>query len=492
MKKLIIPKKSYFKKAYKLLFDSEIKLREKNYDYYHLNEKIYDCEDFQKLVLTEGPGKIVKISSGTSDRKAFPGYIEQSVADLKSNKYYRNYTSPNGYRLARRSLALMESSKLKDGIYSEKDICLTSGSTGAITIVFEYIKNKWPKGEVLIATPAYYLYKFAANYWNLKYREVFSFQNNSFKSVDEVIKKITSKTKLIVITQPLNPTGEIYTEKEIKKLTQIASRKGILLLIDELFFDLIFEKNKYKDSTVIASELNALDNIAVIRGYSKNKNLAAFRLGYLLSKNENLMIYAETISEVRQCFPVASNFAGIIILDAFIQSLDCLVNKNSNKPLSSLVNQLKKGFNFAESINNMSVKQLIAKYKEYKKYFKNIMNFYSNNFDIAQEILKDEIEISIPKKSAFNTFVKIKGLTDINFFDFCFNFYLTAGIETQIGPCYAFDQEKWEENPNLGFWMRITFARDTKQFKYGLKRFIEFKKLYLSNQDRFLKTGLYF
>lgn len=105
------------------------------------------------------------------------------------------------------------------------------------------------------------------------------------------------------------------------------------------------------------------------------------------------------------------------------------------------------------------------------------------------EILKDEIEITTPKEAAFNTFVKIKDMDNINFFDFCFNFYLTCGVETQIGPCFAFDQKIWQKDPMLGFWLRITFARDRKQMIDGLNNFIKFKKLYLNNKDKFLKTN---
>lgn len=490
MKSFSIPRKSYLQKGFKLLFESEIKLGEKSYDYYHLNEKIYDCEDFPKLLQLNGVNKIVKISSGTSDRKAYKGYITQSIADLKNNTYYRNYSSPKGNKLARRALAIMETYKLGNSEYfTLDDICLTSGSTGAITLVFEYLKNDFPDKEILIATPAYYVYKFAAKYWQLSFKEIFPIKRTTFKCIDELINNISDKTKLIVLTQPSNPSGEVYTPEELRRLLTIAKRKDILILVDELFFDLIFKAKNYFGTTTTASSIDALENLAIIRGYSKNKNLAAFRLGYLLSKNKKLMDFAEKSSEVRQCFPVASNNTGLIGLDAFIQSVGYL---SGDKPSLKLITKLKKEFNFIESINSKTDKQLLSIYKNYKKYSKKILDFYSTNYDIAMEILKGEIEIATPKEAAFNTFVKIKELDNINFFDFCFNFYLTCGVETQIGPCYAFDQKIWQRDPKLGFWLRISFARNRKQFIYGLRKFIEFKKLYLNNKNKFLETNLCF
>lgn len=489
---IIIPKKSYFKKAYQLLLDGEVQLRNKKYDYYHLNEKIYDADDFQNLLKTNNINSVIKMSSGTSDRKAFKGFLKQSSLDLRNNTYYRSYSSPKGNKTARKALAFMESLKLTgDQSFILEDICLTTGSTGAITIVFEYLKNECPNAEVLIATPSYYLYKFAAKYWGLSFKEVFPKKRQSLKCVEELISNVSNKTKLVVITQPTNPSGEVYTSQELKKLLSVAKKKDILVLIDELFFDLIFNPKNYLGITTIASSLNGLENIVVIRGYSKNKNLVAFRLGYLISKNKELMNFAEKSSEVRQCFPVASNNTGLIGLDAFIQSVDYLMSISKNNSLVKIVNQIKNNLEFVESVSSKSVKELFLIYKEYKKYSQKILDFYSKNFDIAQKLLQNVVEISMPKQAAFNTFVKIKGLENINYFDFCFNFYLTCGVETQIGPCYAFKQKMWEQDKKLGFWLRITFARDRKQFIQGLKKFIEFKKVYLNNQDKFLKTNVY-
>lgn len=488
--KIKIPTRKYFEEAKKLLYLGEVNLVRKKYDYYHVNEKIYDAEDFQTLLSSIGI-KPIKLSSGTSDRKAFPEFISQVIKDLQDDRYYRNYSSPKGNRIARKALALMENAKFKEKKYIEEDVCLTTGSTGAITLVFEYISKFFPNSEVLVAAPTYYLYKFSAEYWDLQVREVLSFKQESFKSINKIINNISVRTKLIVLAQPNNPTGEIYTPEELTRLINKAAEKNILVLIDELFFDLIFNKDGYQESDVIASRNNRLENIAIAKGYSKTKNLAAFRIGYLLSKNMQLMQFIEKASEQRQCFPVASNFTGLICFESFLRSVDYFI-EGKKSTISKAIKQLRVDFSFFEPLKEVSDKKLLNSYENYKKYYKDILAFYAENFDLLQPILNEDILIKLPKKSAFNTFVKIKNLENINFFDFCFNFYLTCGIETQIGPCYAFDQKSWEENPDLGFWLRITFARDRKQFISAMEKFKEFKKIYTSNPNKFLKTNLYF
>lgn len=489
-----IPNKQYFEQAKKLLYGGDVNLTEKKYDYYHVNEKIYDSEKFQQLLATNSIDQIIKISSGTSDRKAFSPYIKRAIKDLNRSNFYRNYTSAKGSINARRAIAIKESIKLKNNKnYTEIDICITEGSTGAITTVFEYIKTLYKDAQVLIASPAYYLYKFSAEYYNLPYKEIFTLKPSSSPtlSLEKVIQNITNKTKLIVITQPNNPTGEVYNNDEVKKLLDIAKKKDILIMADELFFDLLF-KDSCQNTDTIASEINALNNVVIIKGYSKTKNLAAFRIGYLLSKNNKLLDYAEKISEQRQCFAGAYNYTNVIILDSFIQSTNEIILKNGVQNIREVIKQVKKEFKFTNLIQEYTLQELLTLFNNYQIYTQKNLDFYSKNYDLSQDLLQNDLSIIIPKRSAFNTLVKIKGLEKVNYFDFCFNFYLTCGVETQIGPCYAFDQKTWENDSNLGFWLRLSFSRDKTLFLNGIRKLLEFKEIYLENPTKFLQTNLYF
>ena len=98
----------------------------------------------------------------------------------------------------------------------------------------------------------------------------------------------------------------------------------------------------------------------------------------------------------------------------------------------------------------------------------------------------------MPKKSAFNTFFKIPCLDSVNMFDFTLNLYIATGVKIEIGPCFGFDQKEWETNPSLGFWLRITFAKDKKILKEGILKFIKFAKKYKTNQKKWIATNLNF
>lgn len=487
-----IPDRSYFKKVEKILYGKDLDIKNKEYEFNAIRRKIYSNKNILEL-MSKNRVIISEISSGVSDRKAYRGYIEQAVNDLKSDKYYKNYYSSAGNPEARLALSILEGYKLSKNKYSPDDFCLTEGSTGAITMIFEYFKKYYQDREILIQSPNYYLYKFASNYYGLRLKELMPEINKkypSFISIDIVIKNITDKTKLIIITNPANPSGEAFDRKDLERLFLIAKEKNILILVDELFSELMFQPKKYVFSDTVASKIGTLNNLVVVKGFSKSKNLVGFRIGYLFSKNKELIESIALISQQRSSFSVASNFTGMITLDAFIQSIRYKIIYENLNDFKQIVKKVYKDFYKVESIKGRSVEDLTTEFERYQKYFSSIMKYYSQRFDDSIKILSKDLSFNFSKVSAFNTIVKINGLDKVNSFDFMLNCFLTTGLKTEIGPCFGFDQKVWDDK--LGFWLRLTFAKDKKLFKEGINRFIKFKRIFLQKQNLFLKTGLFF
>lgn len=494
MKPIItIPPQSYFTKAKKIITRTINNLPPLYRDYYHVNDIVTDSTpELQELTNRQTVLEKFKISAGTSDMIAFKPYVNQIIQDIRQNTYYRNYNNPLGKSTARSSIAIAENAKFDTKpVYTYRDIGLTAGSTGAISQIFEYIKRAYLSSEVIIASPTYYLYKYLAKFFRLKYQEAFNIKIDinrntvSFNSIPDILRKISPKTKLVVIVQPNNPSSELYPSEDIRKLLVTCNRRGILLLADELFTDLLFDDKNFIPTDVLAQKVGALNNLAIVKGYSKSKNLAGFRIGYLLSKNKQLMAGIEQISEQRQCFTSSSNYTGLIIQDSFIQTVKAATNKGI-APDRSIRLARKKFDQFNLKISG-------DLYNSYEDYMARTKKTYSDYYDQSLATLNQEIAATTPKTSAFNTFVKIKDMHGVNYLDFCLSFYLCCNIVTQIGPCFAFNQSIWENDPNLGFWLRLSYSReDKKYYLLSLRRFSEFKKIYLSSPNKFLNLGLSF
>ncbi len=498
--KLTIPPQSYFIKAKKIITQTLNNLPPLYRDYYHVNDILTDSTpQLQQLIKNQTGLEKFKISAGTSDMLAFKPYLNQIIQDIKQSTYYRSYHNPLGNSTARLAIAVMESAKLdNEPVYTYGDVGLTTGSTDAISQIFEYIKSTYPSSQVIIASPTYYLYKYLARFFGLNYQEAFNIKINtknntaSFNSIPDILAKISQKTKLIVLAQPNNPSSELYPAKDIKKLLIACKSKGTLLLVDELFTDLLFDNQGFIPTDALAKKVGALNNLVVIKGYSKSKNLPGFRIGYLFSKNKNLMTTLSQISEQRQCFAPSSNYTGLIVQDSFIQTVKAITNKGIT--LSKSIRLARKKFdqlNLSISpTNRLDDKNL---YTSYEAYMTSIKKTYSNYYDQALTTLNQEIMAITPKTSAFNTLVKIKAMNGVNYLDFCLNFYLCCNVVTQIGPCFAFNQPTWEKDPSLGFWLRLSYSRqDRKYYMMILRLFCEFKKVYLSSPNKFLKLDLSF
>lgn len=470
---------------YKKIILKEIIPSLRNLEFNNVRRAIYGNPKILSLMAKKGV-KPSEISSGVSDRKAFGEYIKRIVEDLKKDRYYRDYYPSKGNLEARKALAIRENYKLKPKeSYTPEDFCLTEGSTGAITMVFEYLNKKYPKGEVLIQSPNYYLYKFAANYYSLKLKEIMpgiTQQKVSFVDADLLVKNMNQKTKLVIITNPSNPSGEIFNEGGLKKILMKAKKTGSLVLVDELFSELAFEPRTYVNSDTVASKIGAMENLVIIKGYSKSKNLVGLRIGYLYSKNKYLIEAVSLIAQQRSSYSAASNFTGLITLDSFIQSLRNNASKNFD--------QVFEDFKDVPSICEKPKSYLKNTYKRYNEYFNGLMGYYSDRFDDITKILGEDIEIKFQKISAFNTIVKIKGLENMNSFDFMVSCFLSTGLKTEIAPCFGFDQKTWDKN--LGFWLRLTFAKDKKLFREGLLKFKRFKSEYLRRPEKYFRTGLSF
>ncbi|MBP9758554.1 pyridoxal phosphate-dependent aminotransferase [Candidatus Dojkabacteria bacterium] len=471
--KLQIPNRKTIKQ-YQNLIEQKLKTIPELYsDFYHISDILTDdTPELQNLIKqTTGLTKF-KLSAGTSDSKAFRPYIDKIISDISESNYYRSYNNPPGNSVARKAIAIKENIRLNvPDYYNYKDVCLSEGTTGAISQVFEYIKNKSPQAEVIIAGPTYYLYKYLARYFKLKYKEVFEIilkdKIAKFETVSQILDTITENTRLIIIGQPNNPSNKIYTKSELTKLLNICKNKNILLMVDQLFEDLLYDASKMVNADYIALQINASDNLIVIKGFSKAKNLAGFRIGYSLSKNSKLNDGLSEISEQRNCFAGASNYTGLIALDSYIDAIKILGIK-----------QVKRFFTINEILLPIEDEDEIQQVcKQSQLYNKKLLSYYKDYLQKSKQILRPVIQAEVEDNVAYNTMVKLKIKGKVNLLELMLNFYILTNTVIQMAPCFAYDQETWQKREDLGTWIRLSYSREDKKRYFEtlikLKDFIE-------------------
>lgn len=166
--------------------------------------------------------------------------------------------------------------------YSIDEIVLTSGAKTAITNVLLALTN--PGEEVLLPIPYWVSYSEIVKIVDAVPVEIKTKKENNFKlTAEELLSSITEKTKVLIITNPSNPTGSIYTKEELESIAKVCLEKNIYIVADE-----IYEKIRFDDSFVSVAALGEdIKNITItINGFAKSVALTGTRLGYTASNKE--------------------------------------------------------------------------------------------------------------------------------------------------------------------------------------------------------------
>lgn len=222
---------------------------------------------------------VINLSIGEPDFNVPEKAKEVGIQSLHDNK--TKYDMVPGLLELRKEIVkkLKKENNLE---YTEDQIVVSSGAKNSITNVLLTVTN--PGDEVLLPIPYWVSYSEIVKVVNAVPVEIHTKKENNFKlTKEELLDSITNKTKLIIITNPSNPTGAIYTKDELLDIAQVFVEKGIYILADE-----IYERIRYNNDFVsVASLGDDIKNITItINGFAKSAALTGTRLGYTASNTE--------------------------------------------------------------------------------------------------------------------------------------------------------------------------------------------------------------
>ena len=168
---------------------------------------------------------------------------------------------------------------------SPDEIIITSG--GSEAIMFAYMACLNPGDEIIITDPSYANYMAFAVSCGAVIKPVKTNIENGFKlpSVEEFEKQITEKTRAILICNPNNPTGYLYTKQEMLQIRDLVKKYNLYLFSDEVYREFIYTKRPY----ISAFHLEGIeDHVVLIDSVSKRYLLCGIRIGALITKNKQI------------------------------------------------------------------------------------------------------------------------------------------------------------------------------------------------------------
>ena len=233
--------------------------------------------------LKEQGKDVLSFSAGEPDFDTPKIVKDEAIRAIHSG--LTKYTEVSGIK----ELRLAISNKLKNENnldYEPSEIIVSNGAKHSLFNVFSALIDSGD--EVIIPAPYWVTYPELVNYFGGKNKIINTNESTDFKITPSILQKyITKKTKLLVLTSPSNPTGMVYSKEELEEIYDVIKDTDINIISDEIYEKLIYDGRKFTSIGSINKDM--LERTITINGLSKSLSMTGWRMGYLASKDKQLI-----------------------------------------------------------------------------------------------------------------------------------------------------------------------------------------------------------
>ncbi len=187
------------------------------------------------------------------------------------------------------------------------DVLITSGVSGGLLLAILAVIN--PGDEAIFLDPYFVMYKHVMTMAGGKSVIVDSYPDFRFYA-DRVEKAITSRSKMLILNSPSNPTGVVMSAAEVAAAVELAKKHDLLILSDE-----IYEPFLYDAPRGLASAAKIYDRTILMRGFSKSHAMTGWRLGYAAGPEEIISQMTKLQQYTFVCPPTPLQHAALVALD---------------------------------------------------------------------------------------------------------------------------------------------------------------------------------
>jgi len=251
--------------------------------------------------------RVISFGIGQPDIPTFNPIIEEAKKALDDK--FTGYTETPGIKPLREAIAEYLNNRYGADVEADEVIV----ATGAKTAIFLAISAFISEGdEVLIPDPAYPAYAEVTKLFGGRPVYIplrFDPKTGFSLSIDEIEKRITSRSKMIVINNPHNPTGAVFNPKDLQSILDIAKRHKLLVLVDEIYDNFVYEDGAFRG--VLELEPSWRDYVLYVNGFSKTFSMTGWRLGYLVANKSIIDPLRRLATNVYSCPPSFAQVAAI-------------------------------------------------------------------------------------------------------------------------------------------------------------------------------------
>jgi len=259
-----------------------------------------------------GLKEVIEIAPGTVRLSWPPPPMVIEAGKKAFDEGHTDYIPGGGFRDFREAVA--EKALREDGIKADvdKEIQPTHGVSFSFNIAMRNFID--PGDDILMIDPDYFLGRvpnFGANVISVPLKEPSDPKKEWIFEIDELAERVTPKSKMLVMANGNNPTGHLYTKKELEQIAEVSQDNDLLIFSDELYSRCVFDGKKHYS---IAALPGMKERTITSTSFSKIEVMSGLRIGYVIAPPDLIKVYRSMCSYETECINTTGQKAAIAAL----------------------------------------------------------------------------------------------------------------------------------------------------------------------------------
>ena len=332
-------------------------------------------------LLRERGEAVINLGIGEPKNKTPIAAVLASGAKLTSGEV--KYTPPDGLPSMKKAV-IRYTEENYNRLVAPENVLITNGAKQSLYNIFYSILN--PQDEVIVIAP----------YW-VSYPEMIKMclgipvvvtpEDGTFTPrLEDIERAVTSSTRAIIVNSPNNPSGAIYPPELIEKIVKLCERKGILMICDDIYHKLTFDRNVAPPAYSFTKKDVENSHVIVVNGVAKLYGMTGFRVGWVVAPRELVKVMTNVLAQTTSCVsPVAQAAAEGALngLQSVVEALRLQIQNNRDVVLQEM-----KSFNGARLIEPKGTFYALP----------DLRAFNGNSVELSRFLLKKALVVTVPGK----------------------------------------------------------------------------------------------
>ena len=248
---------------------------------------------------------IINLGIGQPDFRTPEHIVEAAIKALRDG--HHGYTAANGILPLREAVAA-DLHKRYGVTVSPEEVMIMPG--GKPTMFMSILMFGEPGAEIMYPDPGFPIYRSMIEYTGAKPVPIPIREENGFAfSADETLKLINSKTRLIILNSPANPTGGVTPKAEVDKLVAGLERwPNVAIMSDEIYDHMVYDGEKH---VCLLTYPSIRDRLIILNGWSKTYAMTGWRLGYAIWPGKLYDMARKLAVNLHSCVNASAQYAGL-------------------------------------------------------------------------------------------------------------------------------------------------------------------------------------